>query len=197
MSNHVFPDIPTRVWPIEREPVWLAPSKEESASGREFSLTQETYPRLRYSFSYAALSQEDADQLLEFWSTHRGKTDTFLFEDPFDKSVTLEVIGTGNGAAVSWQLGRSRASGPASFMHPIFDVNGAPSIYVGGVLRTSGYAISATGLLTFVTPPASGAAIAWSGNFYHRCRFDMGDMTSKQFTQTLYSARVQIITRKP
>lgn len=197
MSNQVFPDLPTRVWPIEREPVWLAPQTETSANGREFTITQETYPRLRYSFAYAALSAEDADRLLEFWSTHRGKTDDFLFEDPFDKSVTLEVIGTGNGAATAWQLGRSRASGPAAFIQPIFDVNGAPSIYVGGVLQTSGYTVSATGLVTFSSPPASGAAIAWSGSFYHRCRFDMGDMTSKQFTESLYSARVQIITRKP
>lgn len=197
MSNHVFPSLPNRVWPIERESVWVNPQTETSANGREFTTTQETYPRLRYSFGYAGLVKADIDTLLDFWSTHKGKTDSFLFEDPLDKTVTLEPIGTGNGAVTAWQLGRSRSSGPASFLQPIFDLNGAPLIYVAGTLRTSGYTVSATGMLTFTTAPTSGQAIAWSGNFYHRCRFDMGDMTASQFTQTLHRAKVQIITRKP
>lgn len=197
MSNHVFPSLPNRVWPIERESVWFAPQKDDSANGREFTLTQETYPRTRFSFSYAGMDKASISTLVDFWNTHRGRVDSFLFEDPEDKAVTLETIGTGNGAVTAWQLGRSRSSGPVAFLQPIFDLNGAPSIYVAGVLRTSGYTVSSTGLLTFTTPPTSGQAIAWSGNFYHRCRFDMGDMTASQFTQTLHKSKVQIITRKP
>lgn len=176
--------------------MWVTPQTETSANGREFTTTQETYPRTRFSFGYAGMTKADISTLLDFWNTHKAKTDSFLFEDPEDKTVTLETVGSANGSVLSWQLGRSRSSGPVAFLQPIFDLNGAPLIYVGGVLRTSGYTVSATGMLTFTTAPTSGQ-VAWSGGFYHRCRFDMGDMTASQFTQTLHKSKVQIITRKP
>ena len=53
-----------------------------------------------------------------------------------------------------------------------------------GTVTVTDYTLSFTGLVTFATAPASGAALTWSGSFYYRARFtndapgDFGEILS-------------------
>ncbi|MEY4713345.1 MAG: hypothetical protein RIS88_2795 [Pseudomonadota bacterium] len=96
---------------------------------------------------------------------------------------------------------RTHSSVAPQFLAPIFDLAGAPSIYLsdpaGLVLQTSGYTINATGSVVFSSAPAAGKKLLWSGGFYHRARFEDGGDTD-QFARTLFrSGTVRIITVKP
>lgn len=96
---------------------------------------------------------------------------------------------------------RTQSSVAVQFLAPIFDLAGAPSIYLadsaGLVQQTSGYTVSGTGSVVFSSAPAAGKKLLWSGGFYHRARFEDGGDT-EQFARTLYrSGTVRIITVKP
>lgn len=96
---------------------------------------------------------------------------------------------------------RTQSSAAVQFIAPIFDLAGAPSIYLadstGLALQASGYSINATGSVIFSPAPAAGKKLLWSGGFYHRARFEEGGDTD-QFARNLYrSGTVRIITVKP
>lgn len=96
---------------------------------------------------------------------------------------------------------RTHSSVAVQFLAPIFDLAGAPSIYLadssGLVLQTSGYSMNATGSVVFSSAPSAGKKLLWSGGFYHRARFEDGGDTD-QFARNLYrSGTVRIITVKP
>ena len=66
---------------------------------------------------------------------------------------------------------------------------GQPSITVGGTyLDPSAYAIS-NGVVTFTTPPGSGAALQWTGYFGFLCRFDDDAAEFEQFMSQLWQAK--------
>jgi uncharacterized protein (TIGR02217 family) len=101
----------------------------------------------------------------------RGRADTFLFEDPWDKTVVKAPFGIGDGVTTAFQL--ARAIGGAFAGDIIQNLNGVPQIYVNNVLKTvtTDYTIDSFGVITFTTAPANNASLTWSGNFYFRCRF--------------------------
>ena len=80
-------------------------------------------------------------------------------------------------------------------MRPIFDINGitasqAPTpfvaVYVNGSPVTSGWTVSTTGMLTFGSPPASGATIAVDFSYFKRVRFVEDHLDFSNFMQNLY-----------
>lgn len=61
---------------------------------------------------------------------------------------------------------------------------------MAGVTQSpAAYTITATGLLVFVTPPAAGSAITWSGTFYYRCRFLDDSADFSKFMQGLWELK--------
>lgn len=386
MSSDVFPELPTQVWPIEREPFWPGTHIEETINGREFRSTSSTYPLQNLTVRYSALDfrRYEAQRLIDFYNSRAGGFDSFLFRDRDDDRVTLQQLATTNGVTTQYQIGRAisnlpmnlldfsgaplsgwtlseltaslsypsrdtldaallvesatatvthdmtqsavpvlpglpftwlakmlpagrtkvrlvmltadgatsvgsadidlnsgafsltgtatdagvrtladgmrlvwvtattqatqiaararvrllnaggsssytgdgvsglhvadlgfhrgpfigevpRNNGavpPVQFLAPIFDLAGAPSIYLADAtginLQSSGYTVSATGLLTFSGAPGSGKALLWSGGFYHRCRFLENNLTTAQFTRQLFATQsVKLRTVKP
>ncbi len=66
---------------------------------------------------------------------------------------------------------------------------GQPSITAGGTyIDPSAYSIS-NGAVTFTTPPASGAALQWTGYFGFLCRFDDDSAEFEQFMSQLWRAK--------
>jgi len=108
----------------------------------------------------------------------------WLFNDVTDNSVTTANSGmlnvssgaatpmglTGDGSSTQFQLARSIGG---LGWDVIQNLNGSPSIYVNGSLKTpvTDYSVSSTGVVTFTSAPASGATLTWSGDFYFLCRF--------------------------
>ena len=87
------------------------------------------------------------------------------------------------------QLEQSLVSTPGPYFQTLAtDYFGGPWITSGGILiDPSSYTI-ANGAVTFATPPASGAALAWTGYFAFLCRFDGDDLDFEQFMASLWKA---------
>ena len=132
-----------------------------------------SFPLYQFELTYDILREATALQELQtivgFFNARNGSYDSFLYTDPSDFSVSAQQFGTGTGTAAEFQLVRTYGG----FIEPVQNLNGSPSIYVNGAIKTPNidYTISPTGILTFAVAPASGAILSWTGAFYYRVRF--------------------------
>jgi uncharacterized protein (TIGR02217 family) len=170
MSNVVFPSFAGLAWPVKRTPIFNT-KIQKAVSARETRIAFMAYPIYKIELTFDYLSLQDWATFGGFFKTRRGKWDSFLFNDVRDNSVTAQGFGTGTGAATQFQL--TRALG--GYTEPVENLNGTPSIYINGVLQSGTYSINSTGLVTFNSAPANGAALTWTGSFYWRVRFDQDE----------------------
>lgn len=188
MSNLVFPTLPGLAWNVARSPQW-ATRIQKAVSGKEFRSAWMSAPlytfRLQYEVLREASAYQELQQLVAFYNNVRGSFDSFLYRDPNDNSVTAHSFGTGNGVQTAFQLVRSYGGN----LEAVGQLNGAPSIYINGVLQATGYTISATGLVTFSVAPINAAALTWTGNYYYRCRFLQDAMELNEFMNSLWEAK--------
>lgn len=189
MSQAIFPSLPGLKWGTTKTPEWKT-IIQESVSGKELAASLMTYPRWLYTLSYEFLrsgAELELQTLVGFFNARRGKFDDFLYLDPDDNSVTVQSFGAGDGVAVSFGLTRPYGG----FVEPVQNLNGAPSIYINGVLKTvtTDYTISSIGVVTFAIAPASGAVLTWTGNYYWRVRFTQDTNEITNFMQGLYEAK--------
>ena len=189
MSNAVFPILPGLAWDVVKRPTFSS-IVQRAASGREVRAALWSYPIWVWKLTYDLLRDDATNELrtlMGFFLARQGSFDSFLYSDPSDNSVTAQSIGAGTGALKTFQLVRALGG----FVEPVFDVNGTPTIKVNGVTQTTPaqYSINSTGLVTFVTAPASGATITADFSYYFRCRFkeDMAEFTN--FASKLWAAR--------
>ena len=195
MSSFVFPTLPTQVFPVERESEWPGVVVDKTPTGRAFVTSSATFPLLKWNVEYSALSHDDANTLADFFDLHGGGADSFLFEDGRDNTAEDQLIGVGNGVIETWQLGRSRSSGPFTFLHPVFDVVPGITVKVNDV-ATASYTLGDTGSITFTGAPTG--PITWSGTFRHRVRFDLSRLSRSQFAHQLNAfKRVSLVSHKP
>jgi uncharacterized protein (TIGR02217 family) len=199
MSNQILPSFAGQKWPFVRAPKFSTTIKT-AVSGREYRTANWSAPRYEYKLDYEVLSEQgsatDMRQLMGFVNARGGSFDSFLFSDPDDNTVTLQPIGIGDGTTTKFQLVRTWGG----YAEPIYDTNGAPSIYVNGALRTvtTHYTIDSAGMVTFVTAPAAAAPITASFSFYWRARFSKDGYEFSQFMQDFWELRnLAIITVKP
>jgi uncharacterized protein (TIGR02217 family) len=197
MSSQVYPVLPGISFSVDKTPMWNT-MRKQTPSGRSYRGTFQTTPRWQYKLSYEFLRDTVAfpelKTLASFYNLMYGGYDTFLFTDPDDNAVVAQTIGTGNASNKVFQLVRTMGS----FTEPVYDVNGTPSIYLNGVLQSSGYTISSTGVVTFTAAPGSGVAVTWTGSYYWRCAFDDDTLTLSKFMTQLWEAKtVKFTTVKP
>jgi uncharacterized protein (TIGR02217 family) len=185
MALPVFPSLPGLAWPVKRTTRWLN-VEQDALSGKRSRYPLWTFPIYLYELSFNVLRTANAftewQTLTAFINSVQGSAQLWAYSDPNDSAVTLQGFGQGDGTSVNFQLVRALGG----FTEPVFLVNGAPSIYVAGVLQIVGtnYTISAYGVVTFISPPANGASLQWTGGYYFPCRFD-GDAFA--FTQAMSS----------
>ena len=194
MSNTVFPQ--SNGLKIERTktPQWKTIT-HVATSGKETRTAMMSYPRWVFSLSFEFLKDDLTAQFATFagfFNNLKGSFDSFLYLDPYDNTATSQAIGTGDGSNKVFQIVRNFGS----FIEPIKAVVGSPSIYLNGVLQSSGYTIT-DGVLTFTTAPSSGAIVSWTGQFYFRCRFLNDDIELSQFMYDLWEVKkVEFISIK-
>jgi uncharacterized protein (TIGR02217 family) len=173
MAIPVFPALPGLAFPVGRKPS-SATVLHKTSSGKKSALQLYTFPEYQYTLDIEVLRQfsslTEFATFLGFINGLRGQGGVFYFTDPDDSQVTLQANGSGDGVTTQFQLVRALGG----FSEPVQSVNGTPTIYLNGV-ATAAFTLGATGIVTFATPPASGAAIAWSGNYYWLCRLDADD----------------------
>ncbi len=190
MSNTVFPTLPGLGWSVVKRPIWRTLT-QSMVSGKELRASMMSYPLWQFDLTYevlrAATAYQELQTLMGFFNERNGSFDSFLYADPNDESVTAESFGTGDGATKSFQLVRAYGG----FSEPILNLNGSPSLYVSGTLQTltTYYSVSPTGVVTFVTAPAPGAVLTWTGSFYYRVRFLQDQADFEQFMYQLWSLK--------
>jgi len=154
------------------------------ASGREVRNTPWAHGRRRYDIGGAVRTLDDLNALVAFFEARRGKLHGFRFRDPFDckscapsatPSAIDQLIGVGDGATTAFQLIKTYGSGDSAYARPIVKpVAGSVLIAVNGAAVSSGYAVdTATGLVSFTSAPAAGAAIRAGFTFDTPVRFDI------------------------
>lgn len=174
MSNFIFPAFAGRGIAIKRTPVYST-MVQVGASGKELRASYQSIPRFRYEiplnfvrragFSVNTPSDE-VTTILRFFASVRGMWDSFLLTDPDSNTASATSFGTGNGTTTAFQL--LDIDG-----FPIYDLNGAASVYVAGALTTPASIVN--GLVTFSVAPVAAAALTWTGGYYRRVRFDMDE----------------------
>lgn len=155
----------------------------EMASGDEERNGSWADSRRRYDASYGIRKADDLAAVTAFFEARRGRLYGFRWKDWADyksgqpSAITTAVdqpIGTGTGAATTFQLVKRYASGAQSWTRTITKpVAGTVALALNGVTQITGWTVNTTtGVVTFAAAPASGAAITAGFEFDVPVRFD-------------------------
>ncbi|MEM6904487.1 MAG: DUF2460 domain-containing protein, partial [Pseudomonadota bacterium] len=140
--------------------------------------------RRRWDAGTGVQSLDDLAVLIAFFEARQGRLYGFRWRDPLDHGSGLpsaqpgpldQVIGTGDGAAVSFPLAKSYQSGGQAVSRAITKpVAGSVRVAVAGTeLGGSEFGVDAlTGMVTLASPPASGASVTAGFLFDVPARFD-------------------------
>ena len=159
---------------------------KQSVSGYEARATLRAYPLWHFQLSYEFLRTDptinELKTLVGFFLQCKGGYTTFLYKDPYDYTVSTQTFGVGDGTSTKFQLIRDFGG--------FVDIVQAPNnftIYIDGVSTTA--FTQNNGLITFNTPPSSGAVLTWSGEFYFPCRFKDDAVDVTNFMLNLWEAK--------
>jgi uncharacterized protein (TIGR02217 family) len=188
VSYNVYPTLPGLTFGINRAPRWST-SVQTAITGRETRIALMQSPMydvdLAYEFIRSSAVYPELQQLVNFFNQAQGSWDSWLFIDPDDNSVSNQAMGTGNGSTVLFPFLRS-FGGFTELCWWLYNftvyVNGVAKVYNVDYTVPSGYA-------QFVTPPAAGAVVTWTGNFYYRCRFKDDTLPFSKFMSQLWEAK--------
>ncbi len=156
-------------------------------SGFEERNTPWAHARRRYNAGYGVKSRNDLHTVISFFENRQGRLHGFRWKDPTDFKSSPpqdgaanddQVIGTGDGVAVSFALVKTYQSGAQTYSRLITKpVAGSVLVAVAGAAQTEGAHFtvdSATGLITFLAGsiPANGQVITAGYEFDVPVRFD-------------------------
>lgn len=152
------------------------------ASGSESRNARWQGSRRRWEAASAPVKLDVAHELLAFFEARRGRMHGFRFRDPVDckscapsatPAATDQPLGTGNGATTTFQLTKRYGSGDEAWTRAITrPVSDSVLVAISGV-ATNAFTIDlTTGLVTFTSPPAIGAALTAGFQFDVPVRFD-------------------------
>ncbi|MEM6758417.1 MAG: DUF2460 domain-containing protein [Pseudomonadota bacterium] len=155
------------------------------ASGFEERNTPWAHSRRRYDAGLGMRSLEDVETLIAFFEARRGQMFGFRWKDwsDFKSSASSaspafldQVIGTGDGEAVQFQLQKTYQSGAFSYARPIAKpVLGTVRVGADYDEMKEGidYEVDlATGIVRFVAPPEDGVIVKAGFEFDVPVRFD-------------------------
>jgi uncharacterized protein (TIGR02217 family) len=167
---------------------------QTALSGKQSTIAYRAYPLVHWEYSFEFLRDNvntEVQQLVGLLNAVQGRAGTFLHTDPDFNAVSAQPFGTGDGSTLQFQLVATYNPSGASAPELVQNFNGSPSIYINGTLQSSGYSVDGQGIVHFSTPPSSGAALTWSGQFYYRCRFDEDHFEFKKFMNHLWKVEVK------
>lgn len=143
------------------------------------------HSRRHYDAGTGMRGLDDIDTLIAFFEARRGQLHGFRWKDwadykscaaTADPTPTDQQIGQGDGAADTFLLSKTYASGPASYQRPITKpVGGTVRVAVNGSEGVEGvdFAVDlVTGTVTLVDVPGAGAVVTAGFEFDVPVRFD-------------------------
>jgi uncharacterized protein (TIGR02217 family) len=158
-----------------------------------------------YDVRAGVRSTADAAALLNFFHARAGRARGFRLRDWSDYSSAADnlstpafsdqAIATGDGATGIFQLVKNYASGGVTHVRTINKpVTGSIVIGVNGTALTTGWSVdTTTGLVTFATPPASGAQITAGYLFDVPVRFDADYLPLTAENYVAYQAEIPLV----
>lgn len=195
----LFPEMRGEQWDVIHKPEFVS-KVQHSESGRELRSAYRVNPLWYITMTYDIFKDTATNvdfaldfaiqRILGFFMKHLGSFGNFLFTNPRDHIVTAEVFGSGDGVTKSFQLVRAYGAGGFTFTENVMNVKTLADVLINGA-SVNGAVNGSTvidnpcvvdqyGMATFRDAPAGGASLAWSGEFYYRCRFqdDLLDFTN-------------------
>lgn len=190
MSNAVFPSFLGESIEVSRAPSFSTGIKK-AVSGREARASFMMYPLWKLTAKFDVLLADcngtDLLTLEGFFLQMRGAAESFLVLAHSDNAVVDMQFGVGNGAQKDFQLTRLRGANGFGMTEPVQNVKTVTDIKAAGSLVSSGnYSVGSSGMISFVTAPANGAILTWSGQFYYRCRFTEDEAQFERFLEGLW-----------
>lgn len=150
-------------------------------SGAEERNSRWADSRRRYEAGFGIASLDDIHEVIAFFEARGGRLHGFRWKDHLDfKScaplqqiaASDQVIATGDGATVTFQLVKTYGSGPRGHARRITKpVAGSVSVAVDGTAAAA-TVDSLTGIVTLAAPPAMGAVVTAGFAFDVPVRFD-------------------------
>jgi uncharacterized protein (TIGR02217 family) len=163
------------------------------ANGREKRNADWAMVRHKFTAPFSALTPTQYLAVKKVFLICMGQLHTFLQRDWGDYQATNDSFGTGDGATTIFQLSKISSAGGGTYTRVVTkpDTLTGVQIRVNGTLQTSGVTVDATtGQVTFSSPPANGAALTWTGQFWVQVRFaidslpfSIGNKSSGAFRQ--------------
>ena len=189
-DQDVFPFLAGQSFLQKKTPVWST-KVDTSVSGVERRRALWSYPVWKFKLSYEVLrsnpSYSELQRLYTFFNMKAGQFQSWFYFDPYDNTVSNQLIGYGDGSTTTFQLARSSTIGTITYTEPVRGVYGTPTVSVNGI--STAYTIGTGGTVTFATAPAVGAYITWSGQFFFLCRFLSDELDAQQLLWGIYTAQ--------
>jgi uncharacterized protein (TIGR02217 family) len=201
-----FPTLPGLGWSVSKAPRF-ATRIQRAVSGRELRVIDQPNPIWTWTLTYSLLRDEhdtraasgpgagydELRTLMGFFLQQQGAYQPFLFDDPTDDRASAQAIGSGDGGTTVFQLVRTMGAAlpGGGFAEPITAPNTVSTIYFDGVRQSaSGYSVdSATGLVTFATPPPPGQLITVDFTYFFRVRFADDSAEFENFLYQLWALK--------
>jgi hypothetical protein len=190
MSNVVFPTLLGQEITASRAP-FFSTKIQTAVSGKETRAAFMAYPKWNLSCSYEFLRDggrgNDLQTIEGLFLQMRGAWDSFLVVVPSDSVATDMLFATGDGVTKTFQLTRMRGANGFGFAEPCQNIATLSNIKAATVtVPGANYSRDGTGRVTFVTAPADGAALTWTGTYYFRCRFSKDECELDRFLSDLW-----------
>jgi len=177
------------IWPVNRpfedESTWntLVTKYED---GKEQRRAKWSRPKSGFNITLSSKSEVITAQVWSFFNARQGALETFYFENTNESPTTGEVVGTGNGSNVNYQLDN----------YPL--PSGSITLTVDGVAQTetTNYTLTrTTGAITFAggSVPPSGDQILATYRHCKTVRFTEDKLTREQFAYKLYNLGIKLI----
>lgn len=129
------------------------------ASGREKRNRLWQQPLQTWDIGYGIQSQEDWEDVRDFWYARGGPERSFRFKDFSDFEITDQQIGLGDDTTTEFQVFKRYSSGGVDFDRTITKlVSGTVVVKLDGTTLTEGvdYTVDLNiGVITFTTAPGS------------------------------------------
>lgn len=149
-----------------------------AGGGNESRNQRWALPKWKYNVATGIKDATDAQALFAFiLAVAVGQAYAFPFKDWADYSATASLIGAGDGSQTVFNLVKTYAVGSYGFARRIkLPINSTVKMYLGGVLQSTGYTLSARGdsggVVTFTSPPSIGVLVTASFEFDVPVRMD-------------------------
>ncbi len=186
MSDYIlFPLDARKVeWTSEMAQGWDI-TEQTAASGKRRAITSQTLPSWQFSISFPALSAEEKDKLLAFYSRVKGSLIPFFYKDAENyhcEGVTLARNTDGSYQLVVNMHGQQE---PAYYADNL-------TVYVNGeAYSTANYTLD-RGAVVFDTAPASTAKVTATYDYYWKVVFAKSTLTINQRFENLFECSLTL-----